>query len=79
MADRISHVQSTLVLATESGDRKMMIHQVYLGLYQACYVSLDGSLVGRGKPTKHGWQWISDGTVSAKTLFKTYAKKSIKT
>jgi len=71
--NRISHVQSALVLATESGDKEMMVHQVYLGLSQAWYVSLDGNLVGRGQPTKHGWQWISDETVSAKILFKTIA------
>lgn len=77
--NRISHVQSALVLTTESGDKEMMVHQVYLGLSQAWYVSLDGSLVGRGQPTKHGWQWISDETVSAETLFKTIAMMERKT
>jgi len=65
---RISHVQSALILPTKSGDKEMMIHQVYLGLSQAWYVSLDGSLVGRGQPSQSGWQWVADETVDAETV-----------
>jgi hypothetical protein len=65
---RISHTQSALILPTKSGNKEMMVHQVYLGLAQAWYVSLDGSLVGRGQPSKSGWQWLADETVNAEIV-----------
>ncbi|MEI6894553.1 MAG: DUF3450 family protein [Colwellia sp.] len=71
--NRISHVQSALVLPTKSGDKEMMVHQVYLGLSQAWYVSLDGSLVGRGQPSDIGWQWLADETVDGETVLNAIA------
>jgi len=70
---RISHVQSALILPSNDGDKEIMVHQLYLGLSQAWYVSLDGRLVGRGQPTPSGWQWLSDDNVDGETIFKAIA------
>lgn len=76
---RISHVQSALILPSISGDKEMMVHQIYLGLSQAWYVSLDGSLVGRGQPSNDGWQWVADETVNGKTVLNAIAMMERKT
>lgn len=70
---RISHVQSALFLPSSAGDKEIMVHQIYLGLSQAWYVSLDGRLVGRGQPTPSGWQWLSDDKVDGETVFNAIA------
>ena len=44
---RISHAQTALTLPTPQGEKEVMVQQLYIGLAQAWYVSLDGSLVGR--------------------------------
>ena len=76
---RISHVQSALILPTNDGDTEIMVHQLYLGLAQAWYVSLDGRLVGRGQPTPSGWQWLSDDTVDDETILSAIAMIDRKT
>ena len=76
---RISHVQSALILPSATGDKEIMVHQLYLGLSQAWYVSLDGRLVGRGQPTPSGWQWLSDSKVDGDTLFNAIAMIERKT
>ena len=76
---RISHVQSALILPSNDGDKEGMVHQLYLGLSQAWYVSLDGRLVGRGQPTAAGWQWLSDDAVDGDTLFNAIAMIERKT
>jgi hypothetical protein len=76
---RISHVQSALTLPSASGEKEMMVHQLYLGLSQAWYVSLDGSLVGRGQPSNNGWQWLADETVNGETILNAIAMMERKT
>lgn len=70
---RISHTQSPLVLSNEQGNKEVMVHQLYIGLSQAWYVSLDGSLVGRGVPDDSGWKWIADQSVEADTVLNAIA------
>lgn len=70
---RISHAQSALTLVTEQGEKEVMVHQLYIGLTQAWYVSLDGLLVGRGIPENTGWRWIADNKVDAKTVLSAIA------
>ena len=70
---RISHVESALNLPTESGEKEVMVHQLYLGLSQAWYVSLDGNFVGRGQPSATGWQWLADETVEADVVLNAIA------
>lgn len=70
---RISHVQSPLVIPGASGDKEIMVNQLYLGLSQAWYVSLDGSLVGRGQPTPSGWQWSADENVDGDIILNAIA------
>jgi chromosome segregation ATPase len=70
---RISHTQSPLVLSSEQGNKEVMVHQLYIGLSQAWYVSLDGSLVGRGVPDDSGWKWIADQSVEADTVLNAIA------
>lgn len=76
---RISHVQSALVLPSSKGDKEVMVHQLYLGLSQAWYVSLDGSLVGRGQPTPSGWQWLADENVDGEVVLNAIAMMERKT
>lgn len=76
---RISHVQSALVLPSSLGDKEVMVHQLYLGLSQAWYVSLDGSLVGRGQPTPNGWQWLADESVDGEVILNAIAMMERKT
>jgi len=76
---RISHVQSALVLPSNSGDKEIMVHQLYLGLSQAWYVSLDGSLVGRGQPNPNGWQWLADERVDGDIVLNAIAMIERKT
>lgn len=70
---RISHSQSPLILSAEQGTKEVMVHQLYIGLSQAWYVSLDGSLVGRGIPEVTGWKWIADTNVNAETVLNAIA------
>lgn len=70
---RINHVQSALVIPSISGDKEVMVHQLYLGISQAWYVSLDGSLVGRGQPNADSWQWLADETVDGETVLTAIA------
>lgn len=65
---RISHSESTLTVEGSSGEKEIMVRQLYMGLSQAWYVSLDGLLTGRGFPEKNGWRWISDNQVSGNTV-----------
>jgi hypothetical protein len=76
---RISHIQSALILPSASGDKEMMVHQLYFGLSQAWYVSLDGSLVGRGYPRDDGWQWLADENVNGETVLNAIAMMERKT
>lgn len=76
---RISHVQSALVLPSGSSEKEIMVHQLYLGLSQAWYVSLDGSLVGRGQSSENGWQWLADENVDADTVLNAIAMMERKT
>jgi len=76
---RISHVQSALTVPVASGEKEMMVHQLYLGLSQAWYVSLDGRLVGRGQPSDSGWQWLADETVNGDTILSAIAMMERKT
>ncbi|GAA0817358.1 hypothetical protein GCM10009111_18440 [Colwellia asteriadis] len=70
---RISHAQSALTLSNAQGEKEVMVHQLYIGLSQAWYVSLDGSFVGRGVPEKSGWRWIADDQVNAETVLNAIA------
>jgi septal ring factor EnvC (AmiA/AmiB activator) len=76
---RISHVQSALVLPSKTGNKEIMVHQLYLGLSQAWYVSFDGSLVGRGQPSPDGWQWLADENVDSETVLNAIAMMERKT
>ena len=76
---RISHMQSALLLPSATGDKEVMVHQVYLGLSQAWYVSLDGSLVGRGQPSPTGWQWLADDKVDGEIVLNAIAMIERKT
>lgn len=76
---RISHVQSALVLPSTSGEKEIMVHQLYLGLSQAWYVSLDGRLVGRGQSSPSGWQWFADENVDGETVLNAIAMMERKT
>lgn len=67
---RVSHLQSALVIQGESGEKEVMVHQLYLGLSQAWYVSLDGALVGRGQPVSGQWQWLADDSIDSDTVLK---------
>lgn len=70
---RISHAETALVLPTPQGDKEIMVQQLYIGLAQAWYVSLDGSLVGRGTPEENGWHWQADNSVDGETILNAIA------
>lgn len=70
---RISHAQTALILPTPEGEKEIMVQQLYIGLAQAWYVSLDGRLVGRGTPEASGWRWQADNSVSGETVLSAIA------
>ena len=70
---RISHAQTALILPTPQGEKEIMVQQLYIGLAQAWYVSLDGSFVGRGIPEASGWRWQADNTVDGNTILNAIA------
>ncbi len=70
---RISHAETALILPTPQGDKEIMVQQLYIGLAQAWYVSLDGSLVGRGTPEVNGWHWQADNSVDGETILNAIA------
>ncbi len=65
---RISHAETALMLPTEQGEKEIMVQQLYIGLAQAWYVSLDGTIVGRGIPEKSGWRWQPDNSVDGEVV-----------
>ena len=70
---RISHHQSIQRVIDESIEKEMVVRQLYMGLAQAWYVSLDGSLTGRGIPESSGWRWIPDEQVDSETILNAIA------
>jgi len=70
---RISHAESALILPTPQGDKEIMVQQLYIGLAQAWYVSLDGRFVGRGIPEASGWRWQADDSVDGETVLNAIA------
>ena len=70
---RISHAETALTLPTPQGEKEIMVQQLYIGLAQAWYVSLDGNLVGRGIPEANGWRWQADNSVDGETILNAIA------
>lgn len=70
---RISHAETALMLATDEGEKEIMVRQLYIGLAQAWYVSLDGTIVGRGIPEASGWRWQPDNSVDGEVVLNAIA------
>lgn len=65
---RISHLKSPLLLDINGEKKEVVVHQIYLGISQAWYASLDGQYSGSGQPSATGWQWQASPNLDADTI-----------
>lgn len=56
---RIVHHEGPLAIPSNSGEQLVNVHQIYLGLNQAWYVSEDKTHFGFGKAIDGVWHWFN--------------------
>lgn len=62
---RIVYQESPLTINTAQGEQLINVHQIYLGLNQAWYVSEDKQYYGYGKAIEGSWQWLHNNEAEA--------------